>query len=177
MKESGAPLLQTDTRGQAGRMKDPIRVFDEYIAGRGLKNTLQRRNIARAFFQSSRHVSTEELYAGIRALDARIGQATVYRTLKLLCDAGLAKEMHFGDGIARYEPVVDDTHHDHLICNICGRNIEVVDDTIERLQEKLAASHGFTLTSHRMYLYGICAECRALSPRREPDSGGNISSW
>ncbi len=165
--------FQSDDNGWE-HMQDPMRIFDEYIAARGLKNTLQRRCIVKTFFQSPHHVSSEELYAGVRALDERTGQATVYRTLKLLCEAGLAKEMHFGDGIARYEPVLDDTHHDHLICNVCGKNIEVVDETIERLQEKLAASHGFELTSHRMYLYGVCAECRAHALYRKADPQGDI---
>ncbi len=141
-------------------MREPMRVFADYIAGHGLKNTPQRRAIVDVFFSSDNHLSTEELYDQVRKADSGIGQATVYRTLKLLCEAGLAREMHFGDGIARYEPIVDDTHHDHLICKSCGKNLEVVDEKIERLQEDLARRHGFTLTSHRMYLYGVCSDCR-----------------
>ena len=141
-------------------MNDPQRVFAEYIATHGLKNTPQRRLIVNVFLNSKNHLSTEELYETVRSEDASVGQATVYRTLKLLHEAGLAKELHFGDGIARYEPVLDDTHHDHLICTGCGKNIEVVDETIEKLQEDLAKRHGFSLSSHRMYLYGRCADCR-----------------
>lgn len=136
-----------------------MQVFADYIAKSGLKNTPQRRLIAGVFLKAGKHVGSEELYDMVRKQDSSVGQATVYRTLKLLCDAGLATEMYFGDGITRYEPV-DDTHHDHLICRRCGKNIEVVDENIERLQEELAARHGFTLTSHRMYLYGDCPDCR-----------------
>ena len=139
---------------------DPKHIFAEYIHRHSLKDTPQRRLIVDVFFKSAKHLSSEELYTQVRAADSGVGQATVYRTLKLLCDAGLAKEMHFGDGSARYEPVSDDTHHDHLICNNCGKNIEVVDEDIERLQEALAQRHGFVLTSHRMYLYGVCRDCR-----------------
>ena len=141
-------------------MKQSLRDFADYIAASGLKNTPQRRLIAEVFLKTGKHVGSEELYGMVRAVDPTVGQATVYRTLKLLCEAGLAKEMHFGDGIARYEPA-DTSHHDHLICRSCGKNIEVVDEDIERLQVELAARHGFTLTTHRMYLYGECAECRA----------------
>jgi len=141
-------------------MQDPVRAFTDYIADRGLKNTPQRRLIVDVFFKSGKHLSTEELYTVVRAEDGSIGQATVYRTLKLLCDAGLAKELHFGEGTARYEPIEDDSHHDHLICGSCGKNQEVMDADIERLQEELAERHGFTLTSHRMILYGVCADCR-----------------
>jgi Fur family ferric uptake transcriptional regulator len=77
-----------------------------------------------------------------------------------LAEAGLAKAVNFGDGVTRYEFCYGLPHHDHLICERCRRNIEVVDDDIERLQEELAKKHGFTLTRHKMYLYGVCPECR-----------------
>jgi Fur family ferric uptake transcriptional regulator len=134
-------------------------IFTDYIVRHGLKNTPQRRQIADVFFAAGKHLSSEELHEMVHAIGLCVGQATVYRTLKLLCAAGLAKEMHFGDGSARYEPVLDESHHDHLICTQCGKNIEVVDETIESLQEALAGRHGFLLTSHRMYLYGLCSMC------------------
>lgn len=142
-------------------MWDPMHVFDEYIVKNGLKNTPQRRLIVDVFFKQGKHLSTEELYDVVRTVDANIGQATVYRTLKLLRDAGLANEVHFGDATARFEPIEDDSHHDHLICVSCGKNLEVVDDDIERLQEELAKRHGFILTSHRMMLHGVCKDCRS----------------
>lgn len=144
-------------------MIDPVEVFTQYIVDNGLKNTPQRRLIVEVFFRSGKHLSTEELYEEVKAEDSGIGQATVYRTLKLLCDAGLAKELHFGETTARYEPIEDDSHHDHLICTVCGKNIEVMDEEIERRQEELARSCGFELTSHRMIMYGICGDCRKQS--------------
>lgn len=141
-------------------MQDPVFAFGDYITKNGLKNTPQRRVIVEVFFKQGKHLTTEELYNVVRQCDPNIGQATVYRTLKLLCEAGLAKEQHFGETTARYEPIEDDSHHDHLICNACGKNLEVIDDNIERLQEDLARRHGFTLTSHRMILFGVCSDCR-----------------
>ena len=141
-------------------MQDPNSVFADYIVKKGLKNTPQRRLIVDIFFKAGKHLSTEELYNVVRDVDSSIGQATVYRTLKLLCDAGLAREQHFGETTARYEPIEDDTHHDHLICTACGKNLEVMDAEIERLQEELARRHGFKLTSHRMILFGVCDDCR-----------------
>ena len=145
---------------------NPVEVFSDYIAKQGLKNTPQRHLIVDVFFKSDKHLSTEELHDQVRAVDEGVGQATVYRTLKLLCEADLAREMHFGDGTARYEPISDDSHHDHLICTECGRNQEFVNEEIERQQEELAARYGFVLTSHRMYLYGLCNNCR--KKRRSP---------
>ncbi len=148
-------------------MQDPLRIFSDYIAENGLKNTPQRRLIVEVFFKSGKHLSTEELYNVVCKKDGSIGQATVYRTLKLLCDAGLAKELHFGESTARYEPIEDDSHHDHLICTACGKTQEVMDSTIERLQNELAEKNGFTLTSHRMVLYGMCEGCRSRSGQAE----------
>lgn len=142
-------------------MDNPYRAFSDYISAHGLKNTPQRKLIMEVFFNSASHLSTDELYEKVKLHDSSIGLATVYRTLKLLHDARLAKGLQFRDGITRYEPVLDDSHHDHLICQDCGKNIDVVDDDIERLQEELAEKHGFELISHRMYLYGVCPECRA----------------
>lgn len=140
-------------------MEKAYRVFTDYITENGLKLTPQRRLIARVFLAQSGHLSTEELYDKVRAQDTTVGQATVYRTLKLLCGSGLAREEHFGDGVARYEVLIGQDHHDHLICTSCKRQIEAVDPGIEKLQEELAKRHGFKLSSHYMYLYGTCADC------------------
>lgn len=141
-------------------MKDPIQVFTDYISANSLKVTPQRMLIVETFLNDCDHLTTEELYELVKKADPSVGQATVYRTVKLLCESGIAKEVHFGDGITRYEQKYGNKHHDHLICEQCNKNIEVLDEQIEKLQEELAARYGFVLTSHRMYLYGICEECR-----------------
>lgn len=141
-------------------MKDPTSVFFDYLGRNGLKLTPQRRTILDVFLTTEEHLTPEELYNKVKTVDPAIGQATVYRTLKLLSLSGLAKEVHFGDGMTRYEQKYGHKHHDHLICEVCGKNIEVLDEKIEKLQHDLAASHGFVLTGHRMYLYGVCPDCR-----------------
>ncbi len=141
-------------------MKDPFETFREYLRQHDYKLTPQRELILDTFLSVGGHPAPEELYNEVKKRDPSVGQATVYRTVKLLSQAGIAKELHFGDGLTRYEHKLGQTHHDHLICERCGKNIEVVDETIEKLQDKLAEKHGFVLTGHRMYLYGICKECR-----------------
>ena len=141
-------------------MKQALTLFTDYISLHGLKLTPQRRLIVDVFVKQKGHLSTEELYDLVRKADPSVGQATVYRTLKLFCDSGLAKEVHFGDGLTRYETTFGATHHDHLICVACGKTVEVVDEKIEQLQEELAERHGFLLTSHHMYLHGLCLACR-----------------
>lgn len=142
-------------------MKPALAVFEEYISHHKLKITPQRRKIVDMLLTSEgHHLSAEEFHMRLKTAGIAVGQATVYRTLKLLCASGLAREVRFGDGVSRYELEYGSEHHDHLICEVCGKQLEVMDKDIERLQELLAIRHGFTLTSHRMNLYGICDACR-----------------
>lgn len=134
--------------------------FSDYLAAQKLKITPQRMIILQVFLENEGHMSSEELYDEVRRVDDSIGQATVYRTLKLLADSGLAKQVDFKEGVARYEQNLGVAHHDHLICERCKKTIEIVDERIERLQEELAVRSGFVLTGHRMDLFGLCAECR-----------------
>ena len=86
--------------------------------------------------------------------------ATIYRTMKLLSESGLAHARNFGDGQTRYEPAFGREHHDHLICTRCGAIIEFENDRIEQLQDVVAKKHGFRVTSHKMELYGLCKGCQ-----------------
>lgn len=110
-------------------------------------------------FNESGHLMTEETYDRARKEDPSLSQATIYRTMKLLCEVGPAREVQFGDGLARYEHAAD-AHHDHLTCKNCGHNIEVVDSQIGELQDVLARKHDFKPTLHRLYPYGICLDCQ-----------------
>lgn len=138
--------------------------LEQYLHTRGLRMTRQRLAIAQAFFSHDGHPNIDELCAQVRAEDSTIGQATVYRTLKLLVESGLANQSRLGDGPARYESAADE-HHDHLICANCGRIIEFRNDTIERLQERIAREHGMVMTDHEMVIYGRCAP-PGCDPRR-----------
>lgn len=123
--------------------------------------TEQRRIVLEVFLNSQEdHYSSEELYMAVSKRDPGISQATVYRTVKLLAESGIAEPLDFGDGVTRYECRYNRTHHDHLICSNCGQQIEVLDERIEDLQEKLAERNGFILNRHKMILYGICPDCR-----------------
>ena len=142
-------------------MTDPHSLFADYITKQRLKMTPQRTHILDVFLDLGEHVTSEELYGKVKAHYRTIGQATVYRTLKLLSGAKIAKEVDFGDGVARYECQHGNTHHDHLICELCGRHEEILDETIEKHQEEVAARHGYRLTRHKMSLYGICPACQS----------------
>jgi len=141
----------------------PKKVFDqltEYLASRGLRSTSQRDAILDIFVEAGRHVSAEELYARVKKVHPGIGFATVYRTLKLFAEAGLAQERRFEDGYTRYEHTSPDAHHDHLICTKCGAIIEFENERIEALQQDVARKNHFSVLSHKLELYGLCAGCK-----------------
>jgi Fur family ferric uptake transcriptional regulator len=142
-------------------------ILQAYMDRKGLRSTDQRRLIVETFFHADNHVSIEELLAQVRAKDPRVGYATVYRTLKLLTECGVANERRFGDGLTRYELADDASHHDHLICVECGDITEFEEPRIEELQERVAKKYGFHLRSHKHELYGLCKKCQALRRTNE----------
>ena len=129
-----------------------------YLEEHGLKQTRQRVVILDAFLGGSGHVTSEELYQRVREDHPQIGYTTVYRTMKLLAEAGLAQERNFNDGVTRYE--AEHEHHDHLVCTKCGRIVEFECEEIEAAQERIAKERGFRLSNHRHELYGLCPECQ-----------------
>lgn len=142
-----------------------------YLEREGLKFTGQRQLITEVFFDpqyAADHPSVEELFLRVRERDDRIGYATVYRTLKVLVDCGLASPRRLGDKQTRFEPEHPGEHHDHLVCTACGAIIEFEEDRIEELQDEVARGFGFRLSNHRMVLYGQPeGDCRVPNCRRE----------
>jgi len=131
-----------------------------YLASNGLKSTKQRDLIVEAFLATTDHIDIESLYVKVKRKHPKIGYATVYRTMKLLKDSGVASERHFGTRHAVYEPDLPDHHHDHLICTACGKIIEFKNQAIETLQEKIAKKYKFSLRDHKHELYGLCQDCQ-----------------
>ena len=144
----------------AEQTPDRFAIFKEHLRKQGLKSTAQRDDIAHVFFASNRHISVEELYNEVKQVNPRIGYATVYRTMKLLTECGLATERHFRDAEARYESIVEGHRHDHLICEGCGRIVEFDEERIDALQAEVARRHGFRFTGRKMELYGLCRACQ-----------------
>ena len=123
-------------------------------AERGLRLTSQRQAIVEVISQSDDHPSVEIIHRRAIRTDPKIAVATVYRTVRLLEEAGLLQRHDFGDGSARFE-VNPDTHHDHLIDVQTGKVVEFVDPELEQLQLQIAEKLGYKLIDHRMELYGV----------------------
>lgn len=153
--------------GQANRATSAA-ALAAYIQDRGLKQSRQRERIAQTFFAMGGHVTVDQLVARVRLEDPKVSVATVYRTMKLLSESGLAVARQFGDGQARYEAGAGREHHDHLICTVCGDILEFANARIESLQELVARRHGFEVESHRLELYGRCARCRTARAEARP---------
>jgi len=132
--------------------------LEAYLVRNGLKHTRQREAILEAFLDSAGHITSEQLHESVRRSQPEIGAATVYRTLKLLAEAGIASATTFREGITVYEH--EESHHDHLICMECGDVVEFHSELIESEQTRIVQSHGYRLVRHRHHLYGYCPKCR-----------------
>ena len=158
------PTRNAGEGGREGRGRrapaSNVAALGAYLAQRGLKHSRQRERIAQVFFGMGGHISVDELLVHARREDRRVSLATVYRTMKLLAESGLATAREFGDGQTRYEVAAGRARHDHLICTHCGEIVEFANDQIEALQAAVARRHGFEVERHRLELYGRCARCR-----------------
>ena len=142
------------------KLAEKKELLQKYLHEKGLKSTTQRDDIIDVFFKTSTHINLEELLKRVMRRNPKVGYATVYRTMKLLTGCGIAIERQFGDGQTRYEHIPDDSHHDHCICVKCGKIIEFENQKIEHLQKEIAEKLSFTVTNHKLELYGFCSKCR-----------------
>ena len=115
--------------------------------------TGQRRLIIKVLEDSNDHPDVETLFERANKIDAKVSIATVYRTDKVLKDAGILEKLEFNDGRSRFEDAVR-KHHDHLIDLDTGQVIEFIDDEIEHIQKKIANKLGYKLIGHKLELYG-----------------------
>jgi Fur family transcriptional regulator, ferric uptake regulator len=146
----------------AGR--EERKVLAAYLARHHLKRSSQREAILDAFVKAADHVSVEDLLKIVRRRRPEVGRTTIYRTLKLFQEAGLASELLFG-GEARFEPVWNRDHHDHFVCVACGAIFEFQSPEIERLQDEIASGIGFEVHGHRHHIFGRCRKCAQKPPR------------
>lgn len=145
-------------RSRGSSLNKEVALLKNYLAKNRLKLTQQRETILEAFLRVD-HITAEELYREIsKKKRQRMGLATIYRTLNLLCEIGIGQQRHFDDNRTIYDNVLYKKHHDHLICDKCDKIIEFESPAIERLQEQMAARHGFTLSNHRLELFGHCID-------------------
>lgn len=139
-----------------------LHLFRRYLRQQGLPVTQQREVVADVVFSSHEHLSVEDIEARLKERGERIGKATIYRTMEILVRSGLVEDHDFGDGFKRYEHLFGGgpAHH-HLVCTHCRKVTEFRSPEIARIQERVAAEHGFTPSRHRLEIHGLCGDCQA----------------
>lgn len=141
-------------------MEREIKILSNFVKSKGLNDSKQRHLILTEFVNAEKHLSAEELYLLVKQKDSSVGIATVFRALKLFVDAGLAEPVRFSDKTVKYEYKLNRQHHDHIICEKCGKIIEFADPKIEELQEVVCQKYGFIIKNHRLDIFGICKKCK-----------------
>jgi Fur family ferric uptake transcriptional regulator len=150
-----------DRSGQSHEMIfDAKEILREHLARLGLKHSSQRDTILSIFLATRDHLSTEELHSLIKKHDPTIGYTTVYRTLKLLAQCGLATEVEFHDGVARYEHGLNRRKHHHMVCTVCGDSIEFFSPEVEEVEHRIGKKFNFATTQHSFQIYGTCEACQ-----------------
>ena len=157
-------MLQTRIDDQPSISRESLReaeeIFLRHLKRVGLKQTGQRNTILRTFLETREHLSTDELHRLVKKKDARIGYTTVYRTLKLLSGCGLASEVAFHDGIARFEHQYNRRSHHHMVCTECGASVEFFSPEVREIEQEIGRKYRFATTRHTFQIYGVCEECR-----------------
>ena len=137
--------------------------FNAFIAAKGLRKTVQRDAIVAAAFSTTEHYTAEDLLAMARRIEPSVSRATVYRTLPLLVESGVLKEMDFGRDHKIYDPNYNEhPHHNHLICTDCDKIVEFEDQHIELLEDCISKRLGFSPASKSLRIEASCDQLKKM---------------
>ncbi len=139
-------------------MKQTGKIIDK-LSERGYRLTPQRMLVLAAIESSDDHISAEEIYAEVVKKYPHVNISTVYRTLELLNRLDLVTETDLGGGRVRYHPA-DKGHHHHLVCQECGRIIDLDESILVSLKDVLLGEYGFSADLRHLAIFGRCADCR-----------------
>ncbi|MBI2681814.1 MAG: transcriptional repressor [Acidobacteriales bacterium] len=154
-------------------LREAQELFHAHLKRVGLKHTDQRDTILHTFLETREHHSVEELHRLVKKRDAKIGVTTVYRTLKLLVDCGLASEVAFHDGVGRYEHQHNRRSHHHMVCTSCGSSVEFFSPEVDRIEQEIGKKFHYETTRHTFQIYGLCDDCRKKAQRRVAQMAGS----
>ena len=149
-------------------VREAQEILHRHLKRVGLKQTAQRDTILRTFLETRDHLSTDELHRLVQKKDQGIGYTTIYRTLKLLTECGLASEVAFHDGIARYEHQYNRRSHHHMVCTECGSSVEFFSQEVDHLEQDIGRKYRYLTTRHTFQIYGVCEDCRKKNDSARP---------
>jgi len=150
-------------------MLPELMVFKEFIRSRGLRQTQERDSIVVEIFRNREHFDVDGLFLRLLAQGKKISKASIYRTLPLLVDCGLIREVNYEDGHWHYEQIYGRPHHCHLRCSGCGAVIEFEEPLMATVEQKLAEMYGYSITKHVLEVHGCCPRCQAQASRQEQE--------
>jgi Fur family ferric uptake transcriptional regulator len=133
--------------------------FLAWLRGRGQRVTEERLALFEEVFSQHGHIDAEELLGAMQARGSKISRATVYRSLDLLVECGLATKQQLASRRFLYEHVHGGQRHDHLVCTVCGRVVEFMSQGIAALQTEICRAHGFVPSHHTLQISGLCNRC------------------
>ena len=148
--------------GQTARAELTIeaqQILANHLREKGLKQSAKRDRVLEAFLLTRDHLSTEDLYRIVKQRDSSIGYTTIYRTLKLLVQCGLAYEVDFHDGVARYELSLNRRTHHHMVCTSCGDSVEFFAPELEEVERCIGKEFRFVPARHSFQIFGTCQAC------------------
>ncbi len=145
--------------------------FIDFLSGKKLRLTSQRRAIIDSAFSTREHFTAEQLLDWSRHRDKSVSRATVYRTLPLLTESGLVREMDFGKNYKFYDPnYASHPEHNHIICQDCEKIVEFESEKLARIEREISQRLGFSPRSHRLQISARCEELRKLGTCQKKDA-------
>lgn len=137
--------------------------FVAFLEEKNLRLTAQRQAIIEAIFSTDEHFTAEQLLDWSRQRDQSVSRATVYRTLPLMVECGLVREMDFGKDYKYYDPnYADHPHHGHLICQDCDKIVEFESEKLDQLEEEITHKLGFSLKTQQLQISATCDQLKKL---------------
>lgn len=130
----------------------------DQLKNNGVRITPQRHAILTFLMESMSHPTADEIYRSLEPRFPNMSVATVYNNLKMLIEAGMVRELTYGDNSSRFD--ADVSNHYHIICERCGKIKDFMYPSLEDVEHKAAEMTGFQISGHRLELYGVCNECR-----------------
>jgi Fur family transcriptional regulator, ferric uptake regulator len=143
-----------------GHSEPPEAIFKHSLERRGLKYTPERREILKAIMSAHSHFDADWLFFEMHKSGAKASRATIYRSLTLLCEVGILREVFRGPHGSYYEHVYGHEHHEHMICLKCGKVLEFSSPRLEALQDKACHVIKFRPVHHHLQVFGYCKACR-----------------
>jgi len=141
-------------------IEEMIQDFRSTLKKKGFNITKERELILREVLQRKGHYDAETLYIAMKTSGVKVARSTVYRTLDVLYDIGVVDKSSFGQNQFYYERMIDRAHHDHLVCQVCDKIFEFVNEDIEKLQVQVCKENGFKMKSHSLQIFGVCTQCQ-----------------